>query len=154
MSTGGGGVGIGFNDITSSTHRSEARSQRRYSQAQKHALQQLTPETILQFMRGFMGPSNAALMGTLNQSMGAAQTNLARRGLTSTGFGQATLAGIPGGMYMQAYINALTNAIGLGQKRASVYAGMPIVQGVPNPISLSASYGTPGYQPSWPNKQV
>lgn len=138
----GGGVTGVIGDITGSTHRAEKRTAKRAGRATQNAVNVLDPNAILKIVQQFMSPSNAALMGMMNQSQDAARTGLARRGLTGTGFGNATLAGIPAAFNMQAYIDALQRAMQISSQKAGVYANQPIVQGEPNPVSVGFK-GTP-----------
>ena len=136
------GAGLGIGDITGSTHRAEERTSKRAKRNVQNAINVLDPNAIMKIIQQFMSPSNAALLGQMNQSQDAARTNLARRGLTGTGFGQSTLAGIPAAFNMQAYIDAFQRAMQISSQKASVYSNQPLVEGVANPTSLSVGAKT------------
>ena len=101
------------------------------AQAQPGFLQNL----VSQFNPFFQG----LLLPQLQQGLSQARSGLARRGLTGTGFGQATLAGIPAFFQFQSLLAALSQANTTQQRLISTELGAPLPQ--PSQGLLPAALG-------------
>lgn len=85
------------------------------SQQRKRIREFSTPQVfqnlVQRFNPMFMSLLTQGLGSNINQALSGTRSQLSRRGLTGTGFGQATLAGIPALFQSQAAIQALMAAI-------------------------------------------
>ena len=112
-----------FSDSSGVNRVSKGVRKRTRAQAQPSFLQDL----IKQFNSTFQGLS----LPGLQQGLSQARSGLARRGLTGTGFGQATLAGIPAFFQFQSLLAALSQANTTQQRLINTELGAPLPQNNP-----------------------